>query len=107
MRTVVRRVADQIVVELDGDVDLASAPQLSQTLARAVGQAAQSGCTVTVDLDGAQAIDDTALGLLVGAAASARRSGTSLSVLCTGHRHLALLAETRLDQIIDVHGRTW
>ena len=106
MHTRVRHVADRVVVELDGDADLASAPHLAQALARAIDQATDSGAQVVVDLDGALALDDTALGLLVGAAARARRAGASLSVVCSGERHRSRLSDTRLDQIIDVRSST-
>jgi len=87
------------IVELDGDADLASAPSLVPLLHRAVARAEQR---VIVDLDGLAVLDDTALGLLVGAAATARRREVAFELLSTNARVRARLAETRVDQILTV-----
>lgn len=100
-----RTLGDATIAELDGDADLASAPQLTQLLARAIDQAAGDGAggtRVVVDLDGLAVVDDVALGLLLGAAATARRRNTSLGLLCTNERRRARLADTRVDRAIDV-----
>lgn len=100
----IREQADgTIVVELDGDADLGALPRLQQTLARAV---AAASTVVVVDLDGLTALDDAALGLVVGAAASARRRGLELRLICTDPRRRARLADTRLDVIIHVDDGT-
>ena len=91
------------VVELDGDADLGALPQLQQLLARAVDAAST---VVVVDLDGVTVFDDAALGLIVGAAASARRRGVELRLICTERRRRARLADTRLDRIIHVDDGT-
>lgn len=91
------------VVELDGDADLGALPQLQQLLARAVDEATT---TIVVDLDGVTALDDAALGLIVGAAASARRRDVELRLICTEPRRRARLADTRLDRIIRVDDGT-
>ena len=91
------------VLELDGDADLGALPQLQQLLARAVGVASTA---VVVDLDGLTGLDDAALGLIVGAAASARRRDVELRLICTEPRQRARLADTRLDRIIGVDDGT-
>ena len=91
------------VVELDGDADLGALPQLQQLLARAVDTASTA---VVVDLDGLTVLDDAALGLIVGAAASARRRGVELRLICTDPRRRARLVDTRLDHIIPVDEAT-
>jgi anti-anti-sigma factor len=68
-------------------------------LNRAVAQAQQR---VIVDLDGLAVLDDTALGLLVGAAATARRRQLAFELLSTNERVRDRLAETRVDQIVTV-----
>ena len=88
-----------IVVELDGDADLGALPTLQQLLTRAVDRAASS---VVVDLDGLTVLDDAALGLIVGAAAAARRRDVELRLICTEPRRRARLADTRLDRILPV-----
>lgn len=87
------------VVELDGDADLGTLPQLQQLLARAVDTASTG---IVVDLDGVTVLDDAALGLIVGAAAAARRRDVGLRLICTEPRRRAYLAETRVDRIIPV-----
>ena len=95
----IRHVGDATVLELDGDADLAALPALSQLLTKAVSSA--SG-PIVVDLDGLALLDDAALGLILGAAATARRRGLELRLLCTGERRRARLADTRVDRIVDV-----
>ena len=106
MYSQVRRVGDDVIVALGGDADLAAAPQLTQVLQRAISTASGSAGTVVVDLDGVLVLDDTALGLLVGAAASARRADLDVAVICSDNRMRERLAETRLDQIIEVRSGT-
>lgn len=90
------------MIELDGDADLASMPQLAQIFTRGLENAGRS---VIVDLDRLTVLDDAALGLLVGAAATARRSGRDFALLATGERIRERLSTTRLDEIIDVVDR--
>lgn len=101
LRGRVRAVGGSTVVELDGDADLGSAPQLSQLLARAIADA-DIGAELIVDLDGLTVLDDAALGLLLGGAATARRRGVGLALLCTNERLRERLAETRVDRVVDV-----
>lgn len=97
-----RRVGDVVVIELDGDADLASMPQLAQVFTRGLDTADH---TVIVDLDRLTVLDDAALGLLVGTAAAARRSGLEFALLATAEGVRARLSTTRLDEIIDVIDR--
>ncbi len=92
------------MVELDGDADLGALPTLQQLLTRAVDRATN---VVVVDLDGLTVLDDSALGLIIGAAAAARRRDVELRLICTEPRRRARLADTRLDQIlpVDDHSR--
>ena len=48
------------------------------------------------------AIDDAALGLLLGAAARAREAGGDLELVCSNERVRARLASTRVDRCIAV-----
>jgi anti-anti-sigma factor len=89
------------VIELDGDADLGSAPQLTQLLHRVIGDL-EPDTTMIVDLDGLTVLDDVALGLLLGAAASARRRSIRLAVVCTNERLRERLTETRVDRIVDI-----
>jgi anti-sigma B factor antagonist len=81
VHTSVDSVGGSIVVAVDGIVDLAAVGQLHDVLARTVRQ--HPAVTVLVDLDAVSVLDDTGLGVLLGAAAAARTAGGDLEVVCT------------------------
>lgn len=101
LRTTHRDVAGQLVLALDGAADLASLPQLHDTLQRLLGSV-ESGMSVAIDLDGVTLLEDAALGLLLGAAATARSRGAAVTVVCTAERLRQRLADTRFDRAVDV-----
>jgi anti-sigma B factor antagonist len=82
------------VVLVDGVVDVATAPQLRQTL-----QEAQfgGGARVLVDLDRVELLDSFGLGVLVGALKRARTHGGELRVRVTRERLRQVFAVTGLD----------
>lgn len=88
------------VLDVSGEVDLATVPAFRDALHRLVTDHPAS--TVAVDLDGVHALDDSGLGLLLGGAARAREAGGELVVICSGDRLRRRLATTRLDQALDV-----
>ncbi len=93
-------VGTRLVVALTGIADLSTAPLLHDHLRRTcAGHPAE---TIVLDLDGLIAIDDAALGLLLGAAARAREAGGDLELVCTNERVRARLASTRLDRCVTV-----
>jgi len=55
-----------------------------------------------VDLDAAGAVDDTALGLLLGAAGRSRANGGDIAVVCTEARLRRRLADTGFDRAVNV-----
>lgn len=69
------------VLALSGEIDLATLPRLRDSLARLVDDA--PGTTVAVDLDGVTVLDDTGLGIVLGAAGHARRRGGDLVAVCS------------------------
>jgi anti-sigma B factor antagonist len=81
VHTSVDSVGGSIVVAVDGVVDLAAIGHLHDVLARTVRQ--HPAVTVLVDLDAVSVLDDTGLGVLLGAAAAARTAGGDLEVVCT------------------------
>jgi anti-anti-sigma factor len=96
-----RDVAGRAVLVVEGAADLAATPTLHDALQRFVGQDGSTGPMV-IDLDAATVVDDAALGLLLGAAATARAHGRSLSVVCSDERLRGRLADTRFDRAVDV-----
>src|SRR5688572_5844597 len=88
------------VVVVDGVVDLASVPALHDELTRAIRSRPSE--TITVDLDQVRALDDSGLGVLLGAAATARETGGDLVIVCSSGRLRRRLSSTGLDRAIDV-----
>lgn len=100
LRAEVSDVAGVPVVALTGRVDLSTIPTLQNSLVRAI--AANIGKVVAVDFDGVDALDDTGIGILVGAAGRARGSGGDIVVVCTNDALLRRFAITRIDQAITI-----
>lgn len=88
------------VLQVAGELDLATLPQFRDHLTRAIDQ--HPGATLHVDLDGLTALDDAGLGMLLGAAGRAREHGGDLVLVCTGARLRQRFAVTGLDRAIDV-----
>jgi anti-sigma B factor antagonist len=88
------------VLVVDGEVDIATLPRLRNALARLVVD--HPARVVAVDLTAVTALDDTGLGILMGAAAHARANGGDLAVVCAKQRLCERLALTGLDRAITV-----
>ena len=88
------------VVALSGSVDLATVPQLGTALFRLVAD--HVGQRVAVDLDGVDVLDDTGLGVLLGAAGRARQAGGQLVVVVSDPGLRDRFAVTGLDRAVDV-----
>jgi len=91
------------VVALSGSVDLATVPQLTTALYRLIGD--HAGARVAVDLDGVDVLDDTGLGVLLGAAGRARQAGGELVVVVADERLKARFEATGFDRAVDVVDR--
>jgi anti-sigma B factor antagonist len=100
LRAELSDVAGVPVVALSGRVDLSTIPTLQNALVRTI--AANIGKVVAVDLDGIEGLDDTGIGILVGAAGRARGSGGDIVVICTADALLRRFAITRLDRAVDI-----
>jgi anti-sigma B factor antagonist len=92
--------AERPVLQVSGEVDLATLPYFRDQLVRAITQ--HHGATLAVDLDGVTALDDAGLGMLLGAAGRAREQGGDLAVVTSNERLRARLALTGLDRAIVV-----
>lgn len=102
VHTRVDTVGSSIVVTVDGIVDLSSVGRLHDDLTRAIRQ--HPGVTLVVDLDAVSGLDDTGLGVLLGAAAVARDGGGELEVVCTRPAVCDRLTRTRFDRAVTVRG---
>jgi anti-sigma B factor antagonist len=96
-------VGDDVVVAVSGEVDLATIPQLHDVLTKALTQ--HSGRTLVVDLDGVTLLDDTGLGVLLGAAGSARQAGGDLVIVCNHRRLRERFDATGFSRAIEVRER--
>ncbi len=89
-------VGDWDVLCVVGDLDLATMPALRQGFDRLDSR------STAVDLSGVDHVDPVALGVLHVGALRARRSNGRFAVVCPSGPARDLLAETGVDQIIDV-----
>lgn len=88
------------VLQVSGEIDLATLPLLRDHLTRLVTE--HPGATVLVDLDGVTALDDTGLGMLLGAAGRAREHHGDLTLVCSSERLLQRFAVTGLARAITI-----
>ena len=88
------------VVNVAGEVDLYSAPELKERVLSAI----DAGKTrIVVDLSKTTFIDSTTLGVLVGARKRLREHDGSLAVVCVDDDKLALFEMTGLDRVFSIH----
>ena len=92
----VHRKPTYVLVTVAGEVDIATAAQLRESLRALVA----GGRRVVADLDQVSFIDAAGLGVLAGAAGLAAAHGTSLSVVCSWPRVRRLFRLTGLDSSI-------
>ncbi len=91
---------DVDVVVASGEIDLATAPQLRSALVELVVD--NLGQLVAIDLDGIAALDDTGLGVVLGAAGRARAANGDVAVVCSPGRLRDRLTLTGLDRAVTV-----
>jgi anti-sigma B factor antagonist len=84
------------VIELTGEVDLYTAPELKQELAQVIGGGAR---TVVVDLTRTTFIDSTTLGVLLGGLKRLRPVGGSLLIVCSDQNIRRIFEITLLDRV--------
>src|SRR6478735_2062052 len=84
------------VLQVSGEVDLATLPVFRDQLTRAVDL--HPGESVFVDLDGVTSLDDSGLGMLLGAAGRARALAGDVLLVCTTERLRQRFATTGLDR---------
>ena len=100
LRTTTVTVGGTPTVAVEGVVDLASVAVFRDALLRMIH--ASRAQTVVVDLDGVAALDDAGLGVLLGAAATARQADGDLEIVCNDDRLRTRLERTRLDRAVTV-----
>lgn len=93
---------DLPVLQASGEIDLATLPYFHDQLNRAISL--HVGAEVFVDLDGVTALDDTGIGMLLGAAGRAREHGGDLLLVCNSDRLRSRFSLTGLDRAMVVQG---
>jgi anti-sigma B factor antagonist len=86
------------VVVVSGDVDIGTAPDFEDELARAVEEHVGTG--LVIDLAGVTFIDSTGLNSLVRAFERQRRLGSGLALVTDDSRVTMMLEITRLDRVL-------
>ena len=94
---------DDAVISLSGEVDMATIPVLHDALSKALAH--HPGRCLIVDLDGVTVLDDSGLGVLLGAAGSARQGGADLVVVCTNNRLRERFDVTGFSRAVEVRER--
>jgi anti-sigma B factor antagonist len=99
----IRRTAlasDTALVELEGQIDLHTAPQLKEHLLGAIDEGAAN---IVVDLSETSFIDSMTLGVLLGAVKRLRPRGGQLRIVCTDPSIRKIFEITLLDRVFSLH----
>jgi anti-sigma B factor antagonist len=88
------------VVEVEGEIDMFSAPKLREQLLEAVDAARYR---MMVDLRGVTFMDSTGLGTLVGGLKRVKEHDGTLGLICTNRAVLRVLQITGLDKVFPIH----
>ncbi len=95
-----RSVAGHQVLEVTGEIDVYTAPQLRERLISLVDDGAR---WIVVDLSRVEFLDSTGLGVLVGALKRLRGAGGGLSLVCAHERLLKIFRITGLDRVFTLY----
>lgn len=87
------------VIAVSGEIDVATAPQLRESLHRVI---AEGGKTIVLDLLGVTFLDSTALGVLVGALKRCRELGGDLHVVVADPRIMKIFEITGLTNVFTI-----
>lgn len=98
LRVSTQEIGGHLVVAFDGVLDVSSLPRLSDALTRHLRPAS----TMVLDLDGITVLDDTATGILLGAAARQRESGGTTVIVCTNPAIVDRLERTGVGTVIPI-----
>jgi anti-sigma B factor antagonist len=94
-----RTVAGHRVLEVAGEIDVYTAPQLRERLISLVEDGARQ---VVVDLGRVEFLDSTGLGVLVGALKRLRGVNGDLALVCSQERLLKIFRITGLDRVFTI-----
>lgn len=89
----------EVVVRLHGDLDMATASELRQTLTTILGTAP---VRLTIDLSALEFVDSTGIGVLVGGFRRARDEGCDFSLRFPNRPVKKVLHLTGIDQMVPI-----
>jgi anti-sigma B factor antagonist len=92
---------DVALVVVRGELDMATAPQLRETLAAVLRECRH----VVVDLERVDFVDSFGIGILLGGLKRARGQGGGLVLVCTSRTVLRPFEITGLDRVFSIHDR--
>jgi len=91
---------DRTVVEVGGEIDVYTAPQLRSALNDAVADGARH---LVVDMTGTEFLDSTGLGVLVGGLKRVRTMDGDLELVCSSEKILKVFRITGLTKVFTIH----
>lgn len=89
-----------LVIELQGEVDVYTAPQLKQEIIEQLGAGKNQ---IVVNLTGVQYLDSTGLGVLIGGLKRAREKDGELTLICPNQRIFRIFEITGLSKIFSIY----
>ena len=101
MRIHIRHLAEGSVVQVSGDVDMSSSPQLREAILELSQD--RTRLKIVVNLEGVHYIDSSGVASLVEGLQTARRHKTKLLLACLNEGPRDVLHLTRLLDVFDVH----
>ncbi len=87
------------IIELEGEVDVYTAPQLKQQM---IGLLEGGAMELVVDLTKVEYLDSTALGVLIGGLKRLRERDGNMVLVCPSPRIRRVFEITGLDKIFDI-----
>jgi len=87
------------IIELEGEVDVYTAPQLKQQMISLLESGAKE---LVVDLTKVDYLDSTALGVLIGGLKRMRERDGNMALVCPSPRIRRVFEITGLDKIFDI-----
>lgn len=95
-----RAEGDWSVVEVEGEVDMFTAPKLREALVQLVDGGSYR---IVVDLEGVSFMDSTGLGTLVGGLKRVKEHEGSLALVCSSRPVMRVLTITGLNNVFPIH----
>lgn len=96
----VRKEQDHAILDVNGEVDVFTAPKLREQLVDLVEQGQHN---IVVSLEGVEFLDSTGLGVLVAGLKRVKVHDGTLAVVCTKEKILKIFRITGLTKVFPIH----